>query len=118
MASSIDSKEKSPDYYAVDDNRRRSSGLDGRGMGNAVISEPGIFKKATRGATFEHDGTSEEFYKPIPTFEGIHRWDPDFEWEPKEEKRVVRRINFRICLWVCIMFFGTNQRLDHSNLRL
>jgi hypothetical protein len=33
-------------------------------------------------------------YKPIPTYEGIHRWDPDFEWEPQEEKKLVRRTKF------------------------
>jgi MFS transporter, ACS family, DAL5 transporter family protein len=31
-------------------------------------------------------------YKPIDTFEGIHRWDPDFEWEEEEEKRIVRKV--------------------------
>jgi hypothetical protein len=32
------------------------------------------------------------FYKPIPEYEGIHRWDPDFEWTEAEEKAVVRKV--------------------------
>jgi len=36
----------------------------------------------------------EEFYKPIDSYEGRHRWDPDFVWQTKEEKRVVREVKF------------------------
>ena len=32
------------------------------------------------------------FYKPIPEYEGIHRWDPDFDWTEEEEKRLVRKV--------------------------
>jgi hypothetical protein len=32
------------------------------------------------------------FYKPIPEYEGIHRWDPDFEWTEDEEKAVVKKV--------------------------
>ena len=31
-------------------------------------------------------------YKPIETYEGIHRWDPEFEWEEEEEKKIVRTV--------------------------
>lgn len=30
-------------------------------------------------------------YKPIASYEGIHRWDPDFEWDEDEEKKIVRK---------------------------
>lgn len=33
------------------------------------------------------------YYKPIDTYEGIHRWDPEFEWEESEEKKIVRKVN-------------------------
>ena len=36
----------------------------------------------------------EEYYKPIDSYEGRHRWDPDFVWDAKEERRVVRKVNF------------------------
>ncbi|KAI5300822.1 hypothetical protein KEM55_004691 [Ascosphaera atra] len=29
--------------------------------------------------------------KPAPDYEGFHRWDPEFEWNKDEEKRVVRK---------------------------
>lgn len=107
MASPTGSMENDLGEKSGIDTRKRSSHLDGKGMGDAVITETGLFKtRATRGATFEHDGTSERHYKPVDSFEGLHRWDPDFEWESKEEQRVVRRINWRICTWVCLMFFG------------
>jgi hypothetical protein len=32
------------------------------------------------------------YYKPIPEYEGAHRWDPDFEWTEAEEKAVVKKV--------------------------
>src|SRR4051794_17057563 len=69
----------------------------------------------------------DSYYKPIPSYEGAHRYDPEFVWEPEEEKKVVRKvgrmramdcskgrckltlliyrqIDMRICSWVCVMF--------------
>ena len=43
--------------------------------------------------TFISSGVDEEFYKPIEKYEGYHRYDPYFEWEPKEEKKVVRKVS-------------------------
>jgi len=42
--------------------------------------------------TFAASGVSGEHYRPVETYEGIHRYDPDFSWEPAEEKRVVRKV--------------------------
>lgn len=33
-----------------------------------------------------------EIYKPIPTYEGIHRWDPYFQWGEEEEKKLIRKV--------------------------
>lgn len=48
-------------------------------------------RRVKEGAAFE---TTEDvrFYKPIPTYEGFHRWDPDFEWEEHEEKKIVGKV--------------------------
>ncbi|PGH16708.1 hypothetical protein AJ79_01581 [Helicocarpus griseus UAMH5409] len=54
------------------------------------------------------------FYKPIDEYEGIHRWDPHFEWEEKEEKRLVRKLDVRICAFCCFMFFAL--QLDRGNI--
>ncbi|CAK3898795.1 MFS general substrate transporter [Lecanosticta acicola] len=78
-----------------------------------VVTEPNVFKR-TGGKTFETDSL-ESFYKPIESYEGYHRYDPDFQWEEKEEKRVVRRIDYRICSWVCFMFFAL--QLDRGNIQ-
>lgn len=32
------------------------------------------------------------FYRPIESYEGIHRWDPHFKWTEQEEKRIVRKV--------------------------
>lgn len=36
-------------------------------------------------------------YKPIDSYEGIHRWDPDFEWEEEEEKKIVKKVPIDRC---------------------
>lgn len=36
-----------------------------------------------------------ELYKPIATYEGAHRWDPNFEWTEQEEKRMIRKVNMK-----------------------
>lgn len=38
-------------------------------------------------------GGNIENYKPIPEYEGAHRYDPHFEWTENEEKRLVRRVS-------------------------
>ncbi|GFF33602.1 uncharacterized transporter YIL166C [Aspergillus lentulus] len=73
--------------------------------------EPRRYKDAD--AAFD---TSEDprYYKPIPTYEGIHRWDPDFEWTEKEEKRLITKIDLRVCTFACVTFFAL--QLDRGNI--
>ncbi|KAL4959714.1 putative transporter [Aspergillus stella-maris] len=54
------------------------------------------------------------FYKPIPEYEGINRWDPDFDWTEEEEKRLVRKVDWRVCTFACITFFAL--QLDRGNV--
>ena len=42
--------------------------------------------------TFKRDPTLTKYYKPIDNYEGAHRYDPDFQWDPKEEQRLVRKV--------------------------
>ncbi|OQE05194.1 hypothetical protein PENVUL_c026G09445 [Penicillium vulpinum] len=56
-------------------------------------------------------GSSPDFYEPIPEYEGKHRYDPLAEWTEKEEKTL---LDYRICSWVCIMFFAL--QLDRGNI--
>ncbi|RNJ53261.1 hypothetical protein D7B24_002108 [Verticillium nonalfalfae] len=59
-------------------------------------------------------GASGALYEPIPEYEGRHRYDPTAVWTEKEEKKLVRRLDYRICSWVCIMFFAL--QLDRGNI--
>ncbi|KAB8237070.1 major facilitator superfamily domain-containing protein [Aspergillus alliaceus] len=54
------------------------------------------------------------YYKPIDDYEGIHRWDPDFEWEEQEEKKLIRKIDLRVCTFACVTFFAL--QLDRGNI--
>lgn len=49
------------------------------------------------GNTFSGSGLKSRFYKPIEKYEGHHRYDPDFEWEPEEERKVVRKVRPSSC---------------------
>lgn len=45
----------------------------------------------------QHKGTfetisDESFYSPIQQYEGKHRYDPRSQWEPEEERRLVRKV--------------------------
>ena len=58
--------------------------------------------EATPRDSLEHDSTQYKgtfetigdacFYSPIQQYEGKHRYDPKFQWEPKEERRLVRKV--------------------------
>lgn len=41
-------------------------------------------------------------------------FDPDFEWTEEEEKQLVRKLNWRVTLTSCILFFGL--QVDRGNL--
>jgi len=69
--------------------------------------------KQVDGEAFASGGQT-RFYEPINSYEGKHRWDPKAEWTEAEEKRVVRRLDFRITSWACLMFFAL--QLDRGNI--
>lgn len=91
-----------------------SDSSDGQAIGlkafpEAVVTEPSVFARTGKQTFLETDSLEGSFYKPIDAYEGIHRFDPSFEWEAKEEKRLVRKIDFRICSWVCLMVSANKQ---------
>lgn len=81
----------------------------------AVVSKPYIAARRQPG-TFDNDseGSLETFYQPIEQYEGRHRYDPYFEWEPQQEKKLVRKLDWKICTWCCLMFFAL--QLDRGNI--
>ena len=47
--------------------------------------------KQSRGPTFT-ETKFHKYYEPIKNYEGIHRYDPNFEWSIKEETRIIRKV--------------------------
>lgn len=66
---------------------------DSENSGSAKMPhKSGLFTHAREGKTFDGSSSQEDFYKPIASYEGIHRYDPKFDWEPEEERKVVRKV--------------------------
>ena len=55
-----------------------------------------------------------EYYKPREDYEGFHRFDPRAVWTAQEEKVLVRKIDWRIMAWCCLMFVAL--QLDRGNI--
>ena len=36
--------------------------------------------------------SGDEYYKPIDSYEGAHRYDPKFQWDRQDEKKLVRTV--------------------------
>ncbi|KAJ5688514.1 Major facilitator superfamily domain general substrate transporter [Penicillium macrosclerotiorum] len=54
------------------------------------------------------------FYKPHPDYENMAYFDPSARWTYREENAVRRKTDWKILLWILVMFFGLN--LDRGNL--
>lgn len=59
-------------------------------------------------------GGNLDSYRPIDAYEGAHRFDPLYQWTENEEKRLVRRLDYKVCSFVCLMFFAL--QLDRGNI--
>ncbi|KAB5540306.1 major facilitator superfamily domain-containing protein [Coniochaeta sp. 2T2.1] len=47
-------------------------------------------------------------------YECRHVFDPTLTWSEEEEKRLIRKLDWRVCLWACVMFFAL--QVDRGNL--
>lgn len=61
----------------------------------AVMVQPVLAGRRRLGVFEEVGETNETFYAPVEAYEGKHRYDPSFEWEPKQEQRLVRKVSRR-----------------------
>ncbi|KAF9030118.1 allantoate permease [Hymenopellis radicata] len=53
-------------------------------------------------------------YWPKKEYENLHRFDPTVRWTVREEKALVRKIDWKVMLWAAISFSALN--LDRGNL--
>ncbi|PWZ02404.1 MFS general substrate transporter [Testicularia cyperi] len=54
------------------------------------------------------------FYEPPDSYESKHRWDPKAEWTPEEERKILRKLDWRVSLVACICFAAL--QLDRGNI--
>lgn len=54
------------------------------------------------------------YYYPHPGYENLHQFDPSERWTYREERSVRRKTDWRIFVWILVMFFGLN--IDRGNL--
>ncbi|KAI1768467.1 allantoate permease [Hypoxylon sp. FL1150] len=47
-------------------------------------------------------------------YECRHAFNPKLEWSAREERELVRKLDWKVCLWACVMFFGL--QVDRGNL--
>ncbi|KAF8493574.1 allantoate permease [Gautieria morchelliformis] len=53
-------------------------------------------------------------YQPHPAFENLHRFDPAARWTYREEKALVRKVDWLVMLWAAIAFSALS--IDRDNL--
>ncbi|KAF6757620.1 allantoate permease [Ephemerocybe angulata] len=82
-------------------------------LGRKRTNQPDLDAVSTRRSVFD-DPALAKHYWPNPDYENLHRFDPDARWTYREEKALVRKIDWRVMLWAAISFSALN--LDRGNL--
>ncbi|KAL1857576.1 hypothetical protein VTK73DRAFT_8030 [Phialemonium thermophilum] len=78
--------------------RRRPRDLDAVATVRSVFDDPALAR----------------FYYPHDGYENLHRFDPAARWTYREERAVRRKTDWKIFVWILVMFFGLN--IDRGNL--
>lgn len=89
---------------------------DGQVFINPVFSNDSQYYQVLKKNVFK-DPEVAAYYRNLyenSQYECRHVFDPDFEWEPEEEKKLKWKLEYRVCLWACVMFFFL--QLDRGNI--
>ena len=57
-----------------------------------------------------YDGEQAQYYQPRDDWENIEAFDPAFRWTWREEIMAIRKVDFKVLIWVCFMFFALGKR--------
>ncbi|KAF9444378.1 allantoate permease [Macrolepiota fuliginosa MF-IS2] len=68
---------------------------------------------ATKRSVYD-DSKLAKYYWPKADYENLHRFDVNARWTHREERALVRKIDWRVMLWAAISFSALN--LDRNNL--
>lgn len=68
---------------------------------------------ATKPSVYD-DPEQAKYFQPHEKYENLHRFDPSFKWTWGEEKKLVRRIDWKVTVWAICGLFALN--LDRSNI--
>lgn len=95
-----------------DNNQHAAVAVDTKDV--AALTSPSASEGSGSDEEFEDDLSKNPFLDPVvaaywkkvydeASYECRHAFDPTLTWTEEEEKRVVRKLDFRICTWaVCI----------------
>ena len=87
--------------------------------GNALPASESFDDKSGVGdaksvTSFDGRESLTHLYEPPDSYESKHRWDPTAQWTPEEERKIVRKLDFRVTAFACLCF-GALQ-LDRGNI--
>ncbi|KAK4034402.1 major facilitator superfamily domain-containing protein [Parachaetomium inaequale] len=92
----------------------------------AALTSPSASEDSGSDEAFEDDLAKNPFLDPNVAahwqqvydeaqYECRHAFDATLVWTEEEEKRVIRKLDWRICTWACTMFFAL--QVDRGNLQ-